>query len=324
MGNELSFLPNIIIGVVILILLIKTVVIVKEKTSVPIERFGKFIKIMPSGIGFIVPFIDKKSGMVNLRVQQLDVDVETKTLDDVFVRLKVSVQFQVKEERVREAFYSLDNPHRQIASYVFDDVRAEVPKLDLDDVFAKKEDIALAVRQNLRDAMEEYGFRIVKTLITDIDPDERVKIAMNKINAAKRDKYAASEEADAKKIRIVKEAEAEAESKRLSGEGIAKQRLEIVRGFKESVEDFQRSLKDVTHEEVMQFVLLTQYFDTINNVGSNSKNTSILIPHSPSAMKDFQQQVTEGTLVGQKLRDYTKDKDEPRSNQSSGEQNNDD
>jgi len=220
------------------------------------------------------------------------------------------VQFQVDKERVREAFYALDDPLRQIASYVFDDVRATVPKMNLDDVFAKKEDIALAVESNLTEAMTAYGFKIVKTLITDIDPDERVKVAMNKINAAKRDKYAALEEAEAQKIKVVKAAEAESESKRLSGEGIAKQRLEIVRGFKESVEDFQKTLKDVTHEEVMQFVLLTQYFDTLNSVGANSKNTSILIPHSPSAMKDFQSQIVEGTLVGQKLRDYTSDKSE--------------
>lgn len=297
---------NIAIIAALIFLLIKSVIIVKEKTSVAIERLGKYNRIASSGFNMIIPFIERNAGIVNLRVQQLDVEVETKTLDDVFVKLQISVQFQVKSERVREAFYSLDDPRLQISSYVFDDVRAEVPKLDLDDVFAKKEDIALAVAQNLRDAMEEYGFRIVKTLITDIDPDERVKVAMNKINAAKRNKYAALEEAEGEKIRIVKKAEAHAESTRLSGQGIAQQRLEIVRGFKESVEDFQRSLKDVSHEEVMQFVLLTQYFDTLNNVGSNSKNTSILIPHSPSAMKDFQQQIIEGTYVGQQLRDNTK------------------
>lgn len=297
-------LTQIIIYAALVVIVLKAIIIVKEKTAVVVERLGKFTRIAQPGIGLIIPFIDKKSGIVNLRVQQLDVEVETKTKDDVFVKLKVSVQFQVKSQRVREAFYSLDNPRNQISSYVFDDVRSEVPKMDLDDVFAKKEDIALAVAQNLRDAMEEYGFKIVKTLITDIDPDDRVKVAMNKINAAKREKYATMEEAEAYKIRVVKEAEAEAESKRLSGEGIANQRLEIVRGFKESVEDFQRSLKDVTHEEVMQFVLLTQYFDTINNVGANSKNTSILIPHSPSAMKDFQDQIIQGTFVGNKLRDY--------------------
>lgn len=151
--------------------------------------------------------------------------------------------------------------------------------------------------------MDDYGYEIIKTLLTDIDPDQKVKESMNRINAARRDREAASEEGEAHKIKIIKEAEAEAESKRLAGEGIAKQRLEIVRGFKESVEDFQRSLKDVTHEEVMQFVLMTQYFDTLNNVGSNSKNTSILIPHSPGAMKDFQQQIITGTFLGEKLRD---------------------
>ncbi len=301
-----AILSNLVFIIIIFFLIIKSVVIVREKTAVAIERLGKYHRIATSGFNLMIPFIEKKSGLVNLRVQQLDVEVETKTLDDVFVRLKVSVQFHVQSDRVREAFYSLDDAHLQISSYVFDDVRSEVPKMDLDDVFSKKEDIALAVAQNLRDAMEEYGFRIVKTLVTDIDPDERVKIAMNQINAAKRNKYAALEEAEGEKIRIVKKAEAQAESTRLSGQGIAQQRLEIVRGFKESVEDFQRSLKDVTHEEVMQFVLLTQYFDTLNNVGSNSKNTSILIPHSPSAMKDFQQQVIEGTYVGQQLRDNIK------------------
>lgn len=313
-------IPNLILIIIVAFLIIKSIIIVREKTSVAIERLGKYNRIASSGLSLMIPFIEKKAGVVNLRVQQLDVDVETKTLDDVFVRLKVSVQFHVKSDRVREAFYSLDDPHMQISSYVFDDVRSEVPKLDLDDVFSKKEDIALAVAQNLRDAMEEYGFRIVKTLITDIDPDERVKVAMNKINAAKRNKYAALEEAEGEKIRIVKKAEAHAESTRLSGQGIAQQRLEIVRGFKESVEDFQRTLKDVTHEEVMQFVLLTQYFDTLNNVGSNSKNTSILIPHSPSAMKDFQQQVIEGTYVGQQLRDNVRqsesDNPEPPENDS--------
>lgn len=317
-----SFISNIVIIVLIAFLIIKSVIIVREKTSVVIERLGKYNRIASSGLSFIIPFIERKSGLVNLRVQQLDVEVETKTLDDVFVQLQISVQFQVQGDKVREAFYSLDDPRLQISSYVFDDVRAEVPKLDLDDVFAKKEDIAIAVAQNLRDAIEEYGFRIVQALITDIDPDQNVKIAMNQINAAKRNKYAALEEAEGEKIRIVKKAEAHAESTRLSGQGIAQQRLEIVRGFKESVEDFQRSLKQVSHEEVMQFVLLTQYFDTLNNVGSNSKNTSILIPHSPSAMKDFQQQIIQGTYVGQQLRDNVQSADSDGKSNKGGDGNN--
>ena len=302
----IGFYPFIFI--LIIILLVKSIVLVKEKTVVVIQRLGKFNKVAHSGLNFIIPFIDSKAGELNLRVQQLDVDVETKTKDDVFVNLRVSVQYKVMEDKLIDAFYSLESPRHQISSYIFDDVRAEVPKLELDDVFAKKDDIAEAVRKNLSESMFEYGYIIVKTLITDIDPDAHVKESMNKINAAKREKEAAKEEAEALKIRVIKAAEADAESKRLSGEGIAKQRLEIVRGFKESVDDFQKTLKEITHEEVMQFVLLTQYFDTLNNIGQNGKNTSILIPHSPNSVKDFHQQIMEGTLIGEKLKDASNGK----------------
>jgi regulator of protease activity HflC (stomatin/prohibitin superfamily) len=298
---EEDLILPLIIGVFVLVLIIKAVLMVKEQTAYVIERFGKFIKISHSGLSFIVPFIDRKAAVVNLRVQQLDVSIETKTLDDVFVNLQVSVQYHVGRDMVKEAYYSLDNPKNQIASYIFDDVRAEVPKLELDDVFAKKDDIAVAVQRNLASSMEKYGYTIVKALITDIDPDHKVKESMNRINAAKREKEAALEEAEAGKIRIVKEAEAEAEAKRLSGEGIAQQRLEIVRGFKESVEDFKKSLNNVTHEEIMQFVLMTQYFDTIKDIGANSKNSSILMPHSPGGMRDFQDQIIKGTYVGNQL-----------------------
>ncbi|MCO5258960.1 MAG: SPFH domain-containing protein [Crocinitomicaceae bacterium] len=293
---------------VFFILLVKSIVIVKEQSAVVIERLGKFNRVANPGIGFIIPFIDKKAGLLNLRVQQLDVEIETKTKDDVFVHLQVSVQYQVSKTKIREAYYSLDNPRNQIASYVFDDVRAEVPKLELDDVFARKEDIAIAVQQNIAESMGDYGYIIVKALITDINPDAKVKESMNRINAAKREKEAALEEGEAKKIKIIKEAEAEAESKRLSGEGIAQQRLEIVRGFKESVEDFKRSMDNVTHEEIMQFVLMTQYFDTIKDVGANSKNSSILIPHSPGGLKDFRDQIIQGTYIGGEMNDQIKDK----------------
>jgi len=296
-----------ILAFILLIILLKSLIIVKERTAIIIERLGKFHRIARPGLSLIIPFVDRKAAVVSLRIQQLDVGVETKTLDNVFVNLKVSLQYQISAENVKEAHYSLENAANQIAAYIFDDVRAEVPKLDLDDVFSKKDDIANAVRTNIAEAMEVYGYLIVKTLITDIDPDHKVKESMNRINAAMRDKEAMVQEAEGRKINIIKEAEAEAESKRLSGEGIARQRLEIVKGFKESVEDFQKSLKNVTHEEVMQFVLLTQYFDTLQSVGANSKNTSILIPHSPSAMKDFQSQIMEGTFVGKKLTDMTKE-----------------
>jgi regulator of protease activity HflC (stomatin/prohibitin superfamily) len=301
--SEENLIPMAVIGIITILLLFKSVMIVREATAVVVERLGKFHRIVEPGLTMIIPFIDRKAAVINLRVQQLDVSVETKTLDNVFVNLQVSVQFKVGKDQVKEAYYSMDDPRNQIASYVFDDVRAEVPKLELDDVFAKKEDIALAVQQNIHESMDEYGYSIIKALITDIDPDHKVKDAMNRINAAKRDKEAALEEGEAKKIKIIKEAEAEAESKRLSGEGIARQRLEIVRGFKESVEDFHKSLENVTHEEIMQFVLMTQYFDTIKDIGANSKNSSILMPHSPGGMKEFQDQIISGTFIGGKMKD---------------------
>jgi regulator of protease activity HflC (stomatin/prohibitin superfamily) len=299
--EDQQFVTYAIVGAIILLLIIKAVIIVREQSAYVIERLGRFNRIAHSGFGLIIPFIDRRAGVMNLRVQQLDVNIETKTLDDVFVNLTVSVQFEVARSNVKDAFYALDNAKSQIASYVFDDVRAEVPKLELDDVFAKKDDIAIAVQRNIANSMERFGYNIIRALITDIDPDHKVKDAMNRINAAKREKEAALEEAEAKKIKIVKEAEAEAESKRLSGEGIAQQRLEIVRGFKESVEDFKKSLENVTHEEIMQFVLMTQYFDTIKDIGANSKNSSILMPHSPGGMRDFQDQIIKGTYIGNQM-----------------------
>lgn len=293
----------IVLGLIGLLIVFKGVIMVTEQTAYVIERFGKFSKIASPGLGFIIPFIDRKAAVVNLRVQQLDVTIETKTKDNVFVNLQVSVQYAVGKNMVKEAYYALDNPKNQIASYIFDDVRAEVPKLELDDVFAKKDDIAVAVQKNIASSMDQYGYNIIKALITDIDPDHKVKESMNRINAAKRDKEATLEEAEGNKIRIVKEAEAEAEAKRLSGQGIARQRLEIVRGFKESVEDFKKSLSDVTHEEIMQFVLMTQYFDTIKDIGANSKNSSILMPHSPGGMREFQDQIIKGTFVGGQIKD---------------------
>jgi regulator of protease activity HflC (stomatin/prohibitin superfamily) len=190
-------IPGIVLILVAALLIFKTFLIVKEASAAVVERFGKFQSIRTSGLSLMIPFIDNKTSVVNLRVQQLDVTIETKTLDNVFVNLQVSVQYQVRREYVKEAYYSLENAKNQIASYVFDDVRAEVPKLELDDVFAKKEDIAIAVQSNISESMAEYGYKIIKALITDIDPDHKVKDAMNRINAAKRDRQAAHEEGEA-------------------------------------------------------------------------------------------------------------------------------
>ena len=292
---------NIIIYVIAFYFLIRSIMIIPERQSWVIQRLGKFNRIAQPGFKLRIPIIESVASKENLKIQQLDVDVETKTNDDVFVILKISVQYRIIGNKVYEAFYELDDPHGQIASYIFDEVRAEVPKLPLDDVFARKDDIAIAVRDNISAQMEQYGYKIVKTLITDINPDELVKASMNKINAATREKEAAVQEAEAEKIKIVKRAEAEADSKRLSGEGIAQQRLEIVRGFKESVEDFQKALQEVDPQEIMQFVLMTQYFDTLTAIGANENNNTVMVPHTPGGMKDFQQQIIEGTFIGKEL-----------------------
>ena len=287
--------------VIILFLIVMSVVIVPEKKAKVIQRLGKFKRIAFSGLSFKIPFVDSVAGIVNLRVQQLDVHVETKTSDNVFVNMQASVQYKVIRAKTKDSFYSLEDSRRQISSFIFDVIRAEVPKLELDHVFSRKDDIAVAVNQSLSASMDDYGFEIIKTLITDIDPDANVKESMNRINAAKRDKEAIKQEAEASKIRIVKEAEADAESKRLQGEGVAAQRIAIVKGFKESIEDFKDSLDEINSAEVMQFVLLTQYFDTLNSIGTKEGNNTILVPHSPGGMKDFQQQIMEGTFVGKEL-----------------------
>ncbi len=295
-----DFVP-ILFYVFVTYFILRSIMIIPERQSWVIQRLGKFNRIARPGFKLRIPIIESVASKENLKIQQLDVDVETKTNDDVFVILKISVQYRIINNKVYEAFYELDDPHGQIASYIFDEVRAEVPKLPLDDVFAKKDDIAIAVRDNISAQMEQYGYKIVKTLITDINPDELVKASMNKINAATREKEAAVQEAEAEKIRIVKRAEAEADSKRLSGEGIAKQRLEIVRGFKESVEDFQKALQEVDPQEIMQFVLMTQYFDTLTAIGANENNNTVMVPHTPGGMKDFQNQIIQGTFIGEEL-----------------------
>ncbi|MFT4696305.1 MAG: regulator of protease activity HflC (stomatin/prohibitin superfamily) [Urechidicola sp.] len=302
--------PGIIILIVLaIVLIVMSIVIVPEKSAKVIQRLGKFNRVAFSGLSFKIPIIDSVTGTVNLRVLQLDVHVETKTQDNVFVNMQASVQYKVIRSKTKESFYSLDDSSRQISSFIFDVIRAEVPKLELDHVFSRKDDIAVAVNKSLSASMDDYGFEIIKTLITDIDPDKNVKESMNRINAAKRDKEAIKQEAEASKIRIIKEAEADAESKRLQGEGVAAQRIAIVKGFKESIEDFKDSLDEINSSEVMQFVLLTQYFDTLNSIGTKEGNNTILVPHSPGGMKDFQQQIIEGTVVGQRLSDSSSPSD---------------
>ena len=234
--------------------------VVNQQTTAIVERFGKFTSIRQSGLQFKIPLVDKISGRVSLKIQQLDVIVETKTKDDVFVQLKISVQFQILREKVYDAFYKLQNPHDQITAYIFDTVRAEVPKMKLDDVFEKKDDIAQAIQRELKESMLAYGYDIVKALVTDIDPDAQVKEAMNRINAAEREKLAAQFEGDAQRILIVERAKAEAESKRLQGMGIADQRREIARGLEESVDVLNKA--GINSQEASALIVITQHYDT--------------------------------------------------------------
>ena len=264
-----------------LLLLFFTFFIVKQQSAAVVERFGKFVNIRQSGLQIKIPIIDSVAGRLSLRIQQLDVVVETKTKDDVFVKLKVSVQFKVIKEKVYDAFYKLDNPADQITSFIFDVVRAEVPKLILDDVFIKKDDVAIAVKSEIQEAMTEYGFQIIKTLVTDIDPDSQVKESMNRINASEREKVAAQFEGEAQKILIVERAKAEAESKRLQGQGIADQRREIARGLEDSVKVLNGV--DINSQEASALIVVTQHYDTLQSVGSASNSNLILMPNSPQA-----------------------------------------
>lgn len=285
--------------------------IVKQKTAIIIERFGKFNKVALSGINFKIPFIDKKAGTVNLRVMELPVEVETKTKDDVFVRLIVSVQYYVVEttDGIQTSFYKFDNPARQIQSYVFDSIRSEVPKMLLDDVFSEKDKIAVAVQTELAETMDDYGFTIIKALITDIDPDAKVKHAMNEINAAKRLKEAAREYAEAEKIKVVAAAQAEAEGKKLQGEGIANQRIAIANGIKQSVEEVKGAMEDgVTGQEVMNMLFMTQHYETIGKLAEQGVNT-IFMPYSPSTVGDLQTQIQSSLIAADTISKSTKPSD---------------
>ncbi|WP_339881136.1 SPFH domain-containing protein [Polaribacter vadi] len=293
-----------IIIVLSVIILFAAFFMVKQQTAAIIERFGKFHSIRQSGLHLKIPLVDKVAGRLSLKIQQLDVIIETKTLDDVFVKLKVSVQYKVINEKVYDAFYKLDYPADQITSYVFDVVRAEVPKMKLDDVFVKKDDIALAVKAELNDAMSDYGFDIIRTLVTDIDPDHQVKIAMNRINASEREKIAAQFEGDAQRILIVERAKAEAESKRLQGQGIADQRREIARGLEESVEVLNKV--GINSQEASALIVVTQHYDTLQSLGQETNSNLILLPNSPQAgsqmLNDMVASFTASNQIGEAMK----------------------
>ena len=297
------FLPILCLVGLFLFLIPGIIFTVEQQTSAVVQRYGKFARIYNAGLNFKYPIIEQVVGRVNLRLQQLDVEVETKTKDNVFVRMMVAVQFLIREEKVYDAFYRLENPHKQITSFVFDVVRANVPKMTLDKVFENKEEIANAVRSELSEAMEDFGYDIRQTLITDIDPDDKVKQAMNEINTQERLRMAAGEKAQAEYIITVKAAEGEAESKRLQGVGIANQRKEIAQGLSVAVSEFQDKITGVSSQTVMDLLMVTQHFDMLKDIGAHAGSKVILVPYTPNTVGELTEQMRNAIFVGNEMSD---------------------
>lgn len=266
---------------------------VKQQSVAIIERFGKFHRVASSGLHMKIPGVDHIAGFMTLKLVQLDVVVETKTYDDVFVKVIASVQYRVIPSKVYEAFYTLDDPEGQIQAFVFDVVRSRVPHIKLDDVFSRKDEIANSVGEELKEVMNEFGFNILKTLVTDIDPDKKVKAAMNEINESQRLRLAAMERGEAERILKVKHAEAEAESKVLQGKGMAGQRKAIIDGLKESMIDFKAHIPGSDAHDVMTLILMAQYFDTLKEMGLHSHTNTVFMPHAPSSLNDYVMQMRE-------------------------------
>ncbi|ORX87652.1 hypothetical protein BCR32DRAFT_324335 [Anaeromyces robustus] len=274
---------------------------VQQQSCAIIERFGKYHRIAKSGLHFKIPFIDNICTKLSLKISQLNVTVETKTQDNVFVSLVVAVQYKVLPDKVYEACYMLEDPEQQIKAFVFDLVRAQVPLLSLDDVFAKKDDIAIAVKSELEGQMAEFGYGIIKALVTDVNPDANVKAAMNEINTAQRLRIAATEKGEAEKIMKIKQAEAEADASILHGKGIAGQRQAIIEGLGESVEEFVKQIPGTSASRVMDMVLMIQYIDTLKEIGGSSKSNVVFVPNTPGNVKDLATQIQETVFAAQKL-----------------------
>jgi len=293
-------MPAMVLGVaavVFCLLLLSGFFTVEQQTRVIVERFGRFYRVAEPGLRWKMPVMDRVAGRVSHRVRELEIKVESKTRDDVFVDLLIAVQFYVPEttEAVKWAYYKLTNPHQQISSYVFDTVRALVPDMPVDHVFSEKDKIALAVRERLQETMTQFGFTIMQTLVNDIQPDATVKEAMNKVNASARLRDAARNEAEAQKIRVIAQAEAEARAKELQGVGIARQRLAIANGLKESVQTCAEA--GISPEEATKMVLLTQHYDTVTAIGTHGKAVVMMVPYSPQGMSQVAEQITAALLT---------------------------
>lgn len=296
---------NVVMGVVALfglIVFLSSWFTVDTQNVAVIQRFGKYVRCCQSGLNFKLPIIEQVAGWLTYRRQQSLLEVETKTEDNVFVKIHVVVQYSIIPKREYDAFYALQDTVGQIKAYVFDAVRARVPRMTLDKAFEAKDEIAHAVEHELSEAMASFGYRIEKALVTDINPDEKVKHSMNEINAAQRLRVAASENAQAAYIMKVKEAEAEAESKKLQGKGIADQRKAIIEGLKTSVHDFKEAVEGSTAKDIMTLVLMTQYFDTLHAIGAQSKTNTLIVPHSPGVLGDISSQIRDSILQSEAVK----------------------
>jgi regulator of protease activity HflC (stomatin/prohibitin superfamily) len=295
--ETLALIPLLFVAFIALYLIFGSFFTVNTAQVAVITRFGKFLRVAEAGLNWKRPFVDSVAGMVSLRVNQITLTMETKTKDNVFVTIPISVQNRVRPERVYDAYYKLANPVAQIQSYVEQVILGHVPGMTLDEVFASQSSIAAAVKQELDADMSGFGYEIVNVLVTDIVPDAKVKSAMNDINAAQREQVAANARGEAEKILVVKKAEAEAESKALQGQGIANQRKAIIEGLQVSIEQFQKVVEGASAKEVMQLVMVTQYFDTLKSIGESDKTNTLFLSHSPGAVKEVSEQILE-SMVG--------------------------
>ncbi len=291
----------IVVAIFVLVIVFGSFFTVETAQVAIVQRLGKFARVAGPGLNWKTPLIEAVVRRMSMKVQQFDVQVETKTQDNVFVQIPVSIQYKVMPDAVEAAFYKLTDPVKQIESMVYNVVLGHVPKMKLDDTFLNQADIANDLRDSLDGSMKEYGYSIVKVLISDIVPDQKVKAAMNDINAAQREREATVSRAETNKLLLVKQAEAEAESKRLQGEGIANQRKAIISGLKDSVEDFAKTVPGSTPQDVMQLVLMTQYFDTLKDIAANDHSNTILIPHTPNTLTDLFSQIRTAVITGTEM-----------------------
>ena len=289
-----------IVAIVVLTFILGSFFTVNTAQMAVITRFNKFLRVADAGLNWKVPYIDSVAGLISLRVNQITLTMETKTKDNVFVTIPISVQNRVRPEKVYDAFYRLSDPVAQIKSYVEQVILGHVPGMTLDEVFASQSSIAAAVKKELDVDMAAFGYEIVNVLVTDIIPDPKVKSAMNDINAAQREQVAAAARGEAEKILVVKKAEAESESKALQGQGIANQRRAIIEGLQSSVEQFQKAVEGASAMEVMQLVLVTQYFDTLKSIGESDKTNTLFLPHSPASVKEVSDQILNSMLIAQR------------------------